>query len=233
MRRLFIDHYLQGALLARLAASGGPLRFSELKEDGIDNSLFMYHANKLISRGAIEKSTDGFHLTANGARWVNAVGPDMWQAKPTPRPLVQLVITYKDTLLLSSRKGQLKEHLNEYMFPGGLHKQGMTADENAQRITRQLFGQESFIPEFLAVVESINSYADEFVYHSVSHVFQGDLATDKLPEADDRFDFEWVPLHVIRIDNPQFQKSQFVPLFLEKIQSGTLQPREVIQLEYK
>jgi hypothetical protein len=95
-----VDHYLQDALLSRLSGSDRSLRFSELKDDGIENSLFMYHANKLIVRGAIIKDEDGFRLRANGARWINSVEPDMVRAQSTVKPLIQLVVRSRDGYLL-------------------------------------------------------------------------------------------------------------------------------------
>jgi ADP-ribose pyrophosphatase YjhB (NUDIX family) len=229
--RIFIDHYLQGALLAKLAASDKPLRFSELKDDGIENSLFMYHANKLIARNAIEKTEDGFYLTPNGARLINAMAPGMWYAKPTPRPLIQFVITRGEKLLLSSRKGQLKELLNDYMLPGGLHKLGLSADENAARISDDWFGENAFTHEFLTVAESITAYGDGFIHHSLSHIFKGELKQELLPPSDDRFEFQWMPISDIRLDNKRFEKSRFVPLFMEKVQTGTLSQRQVIRVD--
>jgi ADP-ribose pyrophosphatase YjhB (NUDIX family) len=232
--RMYVDHYLQTAILSRLSDADRPLRFSELKEDGIENSLFMYHANKLITRRAITKDDDGFRLTPNGARWINSISRDMMRAQPIVKPLIQLVVRDSDgNILLSTRKGQLKELLNDYMLPGGLHKNGASADENATRIAQMLFGEEQLgPPQFLSLVESINVYSDGFIYHSLSHVYAVDMKSVPTIPQDDRFCFEWVPIVDIRADNPLFVRSLFVPAFLKKFQSDTLQSREVIKIEY-
>jgi ADP-ribose pyrophosphatase YjhB (NUDIX family) len=231
--RMYVDHYLQSAILSRLSEADRSLRFSELKDDGIENSLFMYHANKLIARGAVTKDDTGFRLTPTGARWVNSVGRDMARAQPVVKTLIQLVVRDDNGhILLSTRKGQLNELLNDYMLPGGLHKNGTSADENALRIAKSLFRDEHTVPRFLSLVESINSYADGFIYHSLSHVYTLTVPSATSITKDDRFDFEWLSLTDIRMDNPLFDKSRFVPLFIEKLQSGTLQPREVIKIDY-
>lgn len=231
--KIFVDHYLQAIILTRLSSFDRAMRFSELKEDGVDNSLFMYHANKLIARKAIIKNDEGFHLTAAGARWINSTGLDMKYIQSTAKPLIQFVVRDKNNnLLLSTRKGQLKKLLNDYMLPGGLHKSGMSADDNAKRIARSIFGDNSLSPEFLSIVESINTYSDGFIYHSLSHVYTlRREMTDHISD-DDRFAFEWVPIEEIRTGNPLFAKSIFLPQFIEKLQNKQLATREVIQVEY-
>lgn len=230
---MFVDHYLQVALLARLANAGNALKFSEAKEAGIDNSLFMYHANKLIARKAITKGEDGFRLTALGARWINSVGHDMKHTSQTVRPLIQFVVRdNQDRLLVGSRKGQLKELLNDFMLPGGLHKSGMSADENAHRVAKNIFGAHAPAPHFLSVVESINVYGDGFIYHSLSHVYTLQLTEADFIANDDRFNFEWIPLRQIHANNALFRKSPFLPLFVAKLQHNRLQPREIFRIEY-
>jgi len=231
--RIYVDHYLQAAILEKLALAEDSLRFSELKEEGIENSLFMYHANKLIARGAVSKTENGFSLTPNGARWVNAVDTNMFAAKPTPRPLVQFVILHGEQLLLSKRKGRLKDYLNEYMLPGGLHKIGMSAEENATRILHTMYPDTTNVPHFITELESIHRYDDGFIYHSLSHVFSLDLTERCLPEDDSRFAFEWVRLHDIQSGNLQFKENAFLQLFLDKLTRGELKNREVIVSEHK
>jgi len=233
LMKIYTDHYLQAALLSRLAVANGPVRFSELKEDGIENSLFMYHANKLIQRGAIVKNGDGFALTPNGARWINSMNVDMSSANQTVKPLIQFVIHDGDgNILLSTRKGQLKELLNDYMLPGGLHKSGLTADQNAMRILEIMFGDSAPKAQFLSIVESLNVYEDGFVHHSVSHIYSVDILTGDTPEDNDRFGFEWIKMELVTSDSPLFAKSLFVPGFMKKLQDGTLSTRDVIISHY-
>lgn len=231
--RIYVDHYLQAALLSRLSDADRPLRFSELKEDGIENSLFMYHANKLIARRAITKDDDGFRLTVDGARWVNSIGPGMMFAQPMVKALVQLVVRDDaGNLLVSSRKGQLKELLNDFMLPGGLHKSGESADENAAIIAAKILKNFSSEMRFLTVAESINTYADGFTYHSISHIYTVDVDSQLETVEDDRFEFRWMPIDEISADNPLFSSSLFLPKFIEKLQNNSLQPCEVIRINY-
>lgn len=230
---MYIDHYLQTAILLRLSDADRPLRFSELKEDGIENSLFMYHANKLIARHAIDKDENGFRLTADGARWINSIEQNMKNIQTTVKPLVQLVVRDgKGNLLVSGRKGQLKKLLNDFMLPGGLHKVGKSADENAAAVMAKIFKDPPSAIHFLTVVESINTYSDGFTYHSISHVYTVDIDVHPQTIEDDRFEFKWMPISEINAKNTLFASSLFMPKFVEKLQNNTLRSREVIRISY-
>jgi len=224
---MYVDHFLQAEILSRLAAADGPLRFSELKEDGIENSLFMYHARKLLTRHIMTKAENGFALTVAGANFVNSVGIQMNATLLTPKPLIQFIICDNEgNILLSRRKGQMARLLNEIMLPGGLHKAGFTADENAVSIFNKWFKGVQSELSFVSLIETIRQPEDSLVYHSLAHVFSVTLTEKKTPADDERFSFEWVPLVDIHKENPRF--SQATPLLkcIKKWQSGELYLRE-------
>lgn len=230
--RMFVDHYIQAEIISRLIKATHTLRFSELKDNGIDNSLFMYHANKLIRRGIIAKTDEGFSLTQDGARWVNGMDADMVSIKPTPRTLVQLVvINEKNEILLSVRKGKLRQFLNEYLLPGGLHHLGKSADENASSLLKKWFPGRDFEMQFISTIENISQYSDNFVHHSLSQVYEAKVSDVNLPAADERFDFLWVDIADLTPDSTLVKASKFLPIFIEKWQANTLRPREVIAIE--
>jgi hypothetical protein len=143
----YIDHFLQADILNKLAAAEGPIRFSDLKQDGIENSLFMYHTNKLIGRGLVDKTDTGFTLTLKGVRWVNYSGTLHDFSITTPRPLVQFIIQDgADNTLLAIRRGQLRKQLNDYLLPGNVYQYGLTLEENASAILRQILVRYRYLP---------------------------------------------------------------------------------------
>jgi len=226
----YVDHFLQAEIITRLASSDNPIRFSDLKEDGIENSLFMYHANKLIDRGLVSKQADGFKLTTKGARWANFAGINNSFRTLLPRPLIQFVIKAPDNnLLIASRKGQLKELLNDFMLPGDLHSFGSTATENADRILREMFGDNSFNPSLLTTAEIIQDYEDGFVYHTLSHVFEIILEIQELPISNDLFEYTWIAQDKITLSNQEFNNSKFLPMFIAKLPN--LDQHEVFQIK--
>lgn len=227
----YIDHYLQAGILEQLAQAEAPMRFSELKEDGLENSLFMYHLKKLMSRGVVEKRGDeGFALTPRGAQWVNMTELNWRQLKPLPRPLVQLVVRCGDALLLARRLGQLGELLNRYTFPGGLHQYGESAAGAAARLAAKHFPGQALRPQRLACVEQIVAQDSEVVSHVVSSVFELELTEQIAPAEDPFFAYEWVGMDEITRGDERFEAEASLLELIERLRSGSLRPYELIEI---
>ena len=133
---LSIDHHLQSHIVRQLMTHGEQ-SFSALKPADVENSLFMYHTRKLIARGIIEKTENGFQLTAQGARWANKTEATIHIAE-LPRPMIQLIVIQDDCILLSERIDHMAKHLNRYMLPGTRHHFGETSQTGAERIATKL-----------------------------------------------------------------------------------------------
>lgn len=224
----YVDHFLQAEIISKLAVSEHPVRFSELKDNGIENSLFMYHANKLITRGLVEKNSDGFSLTVKGARWANYTGTFQMLTSATPRSLVQFVIQNDGgQVLFATRQGQLRQLLNDYLLPGNIYQYGKPLEENVKLILKDLLGDTPLpkaIP--LTIADIIHEFEDGFVHHAISYIFS--ITLSKVPLSTIKpyplFDVCWVPLKTVTADNPQFEKSTFLPMFFNRMSS--LSPHE-------
>jgi hypothetical protein len=230
LTKQLVDHFLQAEILKRLITSDGPIRFSDLKDEGIENSLFMYHANKLIDRGLITKTNEGFALTTKGARWSNHSGVLLDFHVDTPRTLVQFVIHGpNETILVVSRIGQFKKLLNDYMLPGDIYHYGSTLKENALVHLQKLFGAQDFNPELLTVADFIYRYKDGFTHHVISHILTVTIKDPNTLEKLDGYIMDWVPLDIIKVDNPAYKESLFLPMVIEKLKS--FQPHEAFIVE--
>ncbi|HEX6461818.1 MAG TPA: hypothetical protein VFZ58_00905 [Candidatus Saccharimonadales bacterium] len=215
-----VDHFLQSEILTRLMTSDKPIRFSNLKDDGIENSLFMYHANKLINRGLIQKQEDGFSLTVKGARWVNYVDSSLDLAPLTPRPLVQFIIEdATQNILVAKRRGSLKDHLNDYLLPGNIYRHGLPLADNVARILTELFSEDHILKaEPVTVADVIHTASDGFVTHVLSYIFCVKTNSEKTtPLEHPLFTTEWVSVGSITRDIPSFKRSEFIPLLFERL----------------
>ncbi len=221
----YVDHFLQADILTRLVNSEVPLRFSELKESGVENSLFMYHVNKLIARGLVQKADDGFSLTTKGARWVNHAGVLHMFSVLTPRPLIQFVIRCGDQLLVATRKGQLKKHLNDYLLPGNIYRHGISLQDNVTLILQELFGDVA-LPKtsLITVADVIHTHGDDFVSHVICYIHSVELKTKPVLQDHPLFDAAWEPFDSVTIDSPRYAKSIFLPMLIQKL--PTVQPHE-------
>lgn len=228
LTKQYVDHFLQAQIIQQLAASDKPVRFSDLKEDGVENSLFMYHANKLIDRGLIEKHDDGFQLTTKGARWTNFASANLLSRTVLPKPLVQCIIKAEDSVLIANRTGSMKELLNKYMLPGGLHHFGKSADESATLFLQELFAESVDKPSLITVADIIITHNDEFVYHTISHIFAVTLSNRVNAKNTDKYEYNWVDINSVKDTNPIFKDSQIVPTIVEN--QSSLKSYETFQL---
>jgi len=187
-----IDHYIQADILRALYTESEPLSFTQLKAYGMENSLFMYHMNKLIDRGVVEKAEgSGFRLTVKGTVWVNDMGEDSIQPEMRPKMLVNFIVTTptKMRFLLSRRKGIPAEHMNEYLFPGGLIEFGVAMDVSAKNLLKK-HSLDTAELVYLGVQELVR-HSDEFVYHSVNVMYELILPDEVIMKANARYDYVW------------------------------------------
>lgn len=112
-----IDHHLQLAMIEKLASSAEALKYSDLKDKTVENSLFSYHLNKLIQRDMVVKQEDGYSLTKEGARWLNDNGIKM-QPREAARIYIALVVQNdKGQYLIGQRTGQFSQKISDYILP--------------------------------------------------------------------------------------------------------------------
>ncbi len=228
LTKQYVDHFLQAQIIQQLAASDKPVRFSGLKEDGVENSLFMYHANKLINRGLIEKHNEGFRLTTKGARWANFTNSNLLSRTALPKPLVQCIIKAGDSVLIANRTGSMKELLNKYMLPGCLHHFGKSVEESIALFLQELFAEPVDTPNLITVAEVIITHDDEFVYHTISHIFAVTLPHQLNAKNTDKYEYNWVDIDSVKDTNPVFEDSQIVPMIVEN--QSSLKPYETFKL---
>ncbi len=215
-----LDHFLQTEIITKLTASSIPIRFSDLKDASIENSLFMYHANKLIDRGLIQKVDNGFTLTTKGARWANYVDTSLDLTPLTPRPLVQFII--EDTtqnILMATRKGSLKERLNDHLLPGNVYRHGLSLDENVSAILTELFGADNdLVATLVTIADVIHTASDQFVSHVICYLFRTRVYSEKTkPLEHPLFTAEWVSAKSITYENPVYEQSEFLQLLFQRL----------------
>lgn len=219
-----LDHFLQAEIISKLTASLRPLRFSEIKDKGIENSLFMYHANKLIDRGLIQKDEDGFKLTAKGARWSNYVDSSLDLTPITPRPLIQFIIEDGfGNVLMAKRKGSLQEHLNEYLLPGNVYRHGSPLEENAHQIIAEIFEESyEYEPKLITIADVIHAASDGFISHVICHIFSVITNSEKTSALDHPlFTTEWITKSSIAHDSLKYRQSEFIPSLFARLPSVT------------
>ncbi|MDB5183357.1 MAG: hypothetical protein JWO07_38 [Candidatus Saccharibacteria bacterium] len=166
-----IDHHLQQAILEKLAQSGQLVRYSDLKDDTIENSLFSYHLNKLIDRKMVDKTDDGYRLSIDGARWLNDNGFALRQSE-TLRVYVALVIQNDaGEYLVGQRTGQFKSTINDYILPSNAYVNELDLSDQIDTAIATFIPNDNLgdITDY-GFVQIKAAYVDDVVLRSLFHV---------------------------------------------------------------
>lgn len=185
-----LDHHIQSAIVLQLLTDGEQ-SFSSLKPDGVENSLFMYHMRKLIGRGIVSKTTTGFTLTPEGARWANKSGAEL-SIPELPRPMVQLLVIKDGRVLIAERADHLARHMNRYMLPGTLHHFGETSHQAAERVAARL--NLSLISDRIDQFEVI---LPESSHHSIVDLYLATTSSVDYLLEDGIFRLQFTPLQTV------------------------------------
>ncbi|HEX3568880.1 MAG TPA: NUDIX domain-containing protein [Candidatus Saccharimonadales bacterium] len=78
------EHHIQKEIVRRLMYAVS-LRFSELKPDGLESNIFMYHLKQLMAAGAVEKSDGAYRLTTEGLRYVDRFSASRGRLREQPK----------------------------------------------------------------------------------------------------------------------------------------------------
>jgi hypothetical protein len=186
------DHYLQLDILRKLYTATAPLNFTSLKDDGIDNSLFMYHMNKLIARNIVQKSEDGFMLTKAGAVWLNATGIDSLTPLMYPKVLVHLLVTCGDSVLTGKREGAPATLLNNFLLPGTAARMGtpLTVAANNYATSLGIYTAVTYTGQYEHIQEN-----SDFLYHSIGFVYAVALETKpEILSPSEHYSYQWLAI---------------------------------------
>ncbi len=214
----FLDHHIQTSIVETLHLRGGQ-SFSSLKPRGIENSLFMYHIRKLITRGIVEKTTTGFVLTANGARWANQTD-HRYRHPKAPRLLIQFIVIRDNAILVSERAAHMAEHLNHYMLPGGLHSFGSEGTAAASSIAQNF--QLTLTGARLGSAEIILPGSD---YHALVDYYPASAPAGPYRYDDGIFSMGFMPL-ADALQLPH-ESANFMPDIIALYQQGELHDRHL------
>lgn len=200
---MHIDHHLQLSLVKELARSTEPVIYTDLKPGDIDNSLFSYHINKLIDQKMVEKTSNGYSLTVEGARWLH-FNAFMSPIKDNPRVYVSLVVQDEDgNYLIGQRTGQLKVLINDYTLPGFYYKNDCDLAKQIDDVIKTYIPQSNFIRQIeFGVVQFKVSYKDKTL-DSLSSITLVRVKAFEPLKLLATVDFEWYSkMRIEAIDHP-------------------------------
>ncbi len=161
-------HWIQKEILRRLILHP-TRRFSELKPDGVESNLFMYHLRSLIRDGYVAKTGSGYTLSAAGKRYADRLSLDTLKPRIQPKIVSMIVCrNARGEYLLYRRVRQPFSGM--VSFPHGKIHLGETVAEAAARELSEKGGLRATLRHrgeaYLTVYQ-----AGELVTQTLCHVF--------------------------------------------------------------
>lgn len=184
-----IEHYIERAILERLMHAA-ELRFSELKPDGMESNIFMYHLKQLMKAGYVEKTDGTYRLAAAGLSYVDGLSTE--SHKPRQQPKLIAIIALHDgagNWLLAERKTQ--PYIGSRMFPSGKQHRGETSTEHALRELAEKTGLTNVGLTYRGVADVQIRAGDTLLTHVVAMVYEATLSHQVLPPETGRFRYVW------------------------------------------
>lgn len=185
-----IEHHIQREIIDRLMRAES-LRFSELKPDGMESNIFMYHLKQLIKDGYVEKCDGGYRLVAKGLTYVDGLSTE--NHRPRPQPKLIAILALHDGAgkwLLAERK--IQPYIRKRMFPSGKQHRGETSTEHAARELQEKTGLKNVPLSYRGLADiQIVSKQGVLLTHVVAQVYAGELDGTETPPASDRFRYLW------------------------------------------
>lgn len=182
-----IEHHIQRKILERLMTSES-LRFSDLKPDGMESNIFMYHLGRLQHQEFIVKTKDGYGLAHKGLQYVD--GLQSGTLKPYRQPkLIAIMILENDEgqFLLAERKTQ--PYVGTRMFMSGTQHFNESYVEQPKRELEEK-GLTDVVAEYRGIADIEISQDDQLLTHVFAHVHYAKY-NGELPPEDDRFRYVW------------------------------------------
>ncbi len=125
-----LTHHIQREIINRLIRAK-VLRFKDLKPDGMESNIFMYHLKQLIKHGYVAKTNHGYTLAVEGLRYADNINWSKRQPLPQPKNICIFAITNShNQWLLAERK--LQPFIGMYMLPGSAQQYGVSIERHVR-----------------------------------------------------------------------------------------------------
>lgn len=186
--KIIIEHHIQRDILQRL--SGGPLRFTALKPDGMEGNIFVYHTGMLRKLGLIEKSGDAYRLTRAGLTYIDQLSTKTFRPRLQPKIIAVLVVRSADGRIVVLRRNA-EPYLGHYMLPSGKVHFGEALTAHATRELHEKTGLQA--PLAYRGLATINIASNgSVVTSSLATVWEAHLPDEpELRCSDARFEAMW------------------------------------------
>jgi 8-oxo-dGTP pyrophosphatase MutT (NUDIX family) len=200
MKGFIVEHHIQLEILRKLSLAAS-LRFSELKPDGMESNIFMYHLNKLMKGGYVQKKNGAYQLGIHGLRYAdNIISSTQFRPALHPKPLVVIVLSNAAGQLLMVRR-HTQPYIDTYMFLSGKQHFGEDPLPHARRELLEKAKLSDVVLTRRGLVDyRIRNEQDEVITHIIGHVYTGTYGGPAPKSWTSRYSFEWCdPADLIKL----------------------------------
>lgn len=183
-----VEHHIQKGILDRLSRAES-LRFSELKSEGLEGNLFMYHLKYLINQGYVEKSDQTYRLSVKGLTYIDSYSFRTQKLRQQAKIITLIAVqNTQGKWLLAKRKYQ--PYINEYMLINGKQHFGESPEDHVVRELNEKLRME--IPVIKRGHADIRIRRDEqLITHVSAYIYEGYVDMNEAPEATSQLEFSW------------------------------------------
>lgn len=193
MRQFLVEHHIQREIVRRLLLAES-LRFSQLKPDGLENNIFMYHIRQLVKNQVVEKVNGKYQLGINGLRYADNISSQSFMPSRQPKLIsVVVLMNAKGELLFARRHRQ--PYIGTLMFMSGKQHFGEDPKAHAERelIEKMQLTDIDLRRRGLFDLRVGLPNASEPLTHVVAHVYSGIYDGPAPKPHSDYFSYEWRP----------------------------------------
>ncbi len=155
-------------------------RYSQLRPDGVEGNLFLYHLDGLIKAGKVAKVEGGYGLTDGGREYVSTLSLDTGQQRRQPQILVAIMATNAQGEQLMVR-WKRQPNAGLVSLPHGMMHWGESLHERAAAELAEKAGMSADLSHQRDAYIRVRNAKGEVVRHMLVHMFKADnLKEDRL-----------------------------------------------------
>ena len=200
MRGFVVEHHIQREILRKLSLAS-TLRFSQLKPDGMESNIFMYHVNRLLQGDYVQRKSGAYQLGVHGLRYAdNIVSSTDFTPALHPKPIAIIVLTNSTGEVLLVRRNT-QPYIDSYMFLSGKQHFGEDPLPHAHRELLEKANLDGVDLERRGLADyRVRNQLGEVITHVIGHVYCGSYDGPAPKSWTPRYSFKWhSPEHMAKL----------------------------------
>lgn len=162
-------HWIQRHILKQLATSEA-CRYKDLKPEGVEGNLFMYHLKQLMTEKYVAKKDSLYALTKSGKKFVGGMSLETGNPTILPRLFVMLYAKNgKGEILLY--KWNRQPYLDHVSLPFSRIRYGQTIQEAAEQNLQNKTNLKGELKN-RGLVNVVVKKSGEISTHYIAHIFE-------------------------------------------------------------